>query len=158
MSATVFRDIAHIFVTQVSSEWDLDYSEESIKRLDRLLSMITEPGHVNSTLVLSAGAYLGETCVRLFEGEWKLNEEEINDSSIVINGCELWPFRRLRQRLYYGTERPLYAWLEMAKAAKTAEIQKLLQGQEQATMIRPTGHDPLVIKVERIKHTEESND
>ncbi len=158
MSTSVFHDIANIFTTQVSSELGLDYSEESIKQVDRLLSMITEPGQVDDTLVLSVGAYLGETTCRLYGGAWKLNESEINDSSIVVNDCELWPFRRVRQRLYYGTERPLYAWLEMAKAASTSEIKKLLQGQEQATMIRPTGHDPLVIKVARIKHADETND
>jgi len=158
MSATVFRDIATIFVGQTSADLDLDFSEESIKTVDRLLSAITEPGKIDDTLVLSVGAYLGETACRQFNGEWRLNETEINDSSILVNGCELWPFRRVRQRLYYGTERPLYAWLEMAKAAGTAEIQKLLHGQEQATMIRPTGRDPLVIKVERIKHADESND
>jgi hypothetical protein len=99
--------------------------------------------------VLSIGSYLGETTCRVLGGEWVLNEEELADSSVVVNHCEMWPFRRVRQRLYYGTERPLYAWFEMAKAAKSEEIQKLLQGQEHATMIRPTGHDPLVIKVSK---------
>lgn len=155
---SVLQDIAGIFVTQVSTEWQLDYSENSIKRVDQLVSMITKPGQAEESLALSIGAYLGETVCRELEGEWKLNEEEIGDSSVVVNGCEMWPFRRARQRLYYGTERPLYAWFEMAKSAKTEEIQKLLQGQEHATMIRPTGHDPLVIKVSKISHREKSND
>ena len=155
---SVLQDIANIFVTQVAQEWQLNYSEESVKRVDQLVSLISKPGHAEETLALSIGAYLGETVCRDLEGEWKLNEEESGDSSGVVNGCELWPFRRARQRLYYGTERPLYAWFEMAKSAKTEEIQKLLQGQEQATMIRPTGHDPLVIQVSKISHREESND
>ena len=155
---SVLQDISDIFVTQVALEWQLDYSEESVKRVDQLVSMIAQPGHAEETLALSIGAYLGETVCRALDGEWKLNEEVIGDSSVVVNGCELWPFRRARQRLFYGTERPLYAWFEMAKSAKTEEIQKLLQGQEQATMIRPTGHDPLVIKVSKISHREESND
>src|SRR5690242_17030528 len=134
---TIFEDISRIFVNQVSQEIELDYSEESIKNVDRLLSLTTTPGQAASeTLVLSVGAYLGETACRVLGGVWKLNEEEIPDSSILVGGCELWPFRRVRQRLYYGTERPLYAWFEMAKAGATFEIQKLLQGQEQATMIR----------------------
>ncbi|MGZ4122338.1 MAG: hypothetical protein ACXVC1_10135 [Tumebacillaceae bacterium] len=150
MSANLLSDIAHIFVSQVSDQVGLDYSEASIKELDRLVSLISEPGQAtNDTLVLSIGAYLGETTCRVLGGEWVLNEDEIADSSVMVNHCEMWPFRRVRQRLYYGTERPLYAWFEMAKAAKTQEIQKLLQGQEQATMIRPTGHDPLVIKVRK---------
>jgi hypothetical protein len=150
MSANLLSDIAHIFVSQVSDQVGLDNSEASIKELDRLVSLISEPGQAtNDTLVLSIGAYLGETTCRVLGGAWVLNDEEIADSSVMVNNCEMWPFRRVRQRLYYGTDRPLYAWFEMAKAAKTQEIQKLLQGQEQATMIRPTGHDPLVIQVRK---------
>lgn len=152
MSTQVLSDIATIFVEQVASQWNLDYSEESLKQVDRLLNMVSTPGAApDATLVLSVGAYLGETTVLLLEGEWKLDEAEITDSSVVVNGCELWPFRRARQRLYYGVERPLYAWFEMAKSAKSEEIQKLLHKQEQATMIRPTGQDPLIIQVEKIK-------
>ena len=155
---SILQDIAGIFVSQVATDWRLDYTEESIKRVDQLVSLSTKPGQAEETLALSIGAYLGETVCRELGGEWKLNEEEIGDSSVVVNDCEMWPFRRARQRLFYGTERPLYAWFEMAKSAKSEEIQKLLQGQEQATMIRPTGHDPLVIKVSKISHREESND
>ncbi|MBL0386612.1 hypothetical protein JJB07_08110 [Tumebacillus sp. ITR2] len=152
MSAGMLADIAQIFIDQVSSEWGLDYSEESLKQVDRLLNLVSKPGHApDPTLVLSVGAYLGETTVRLLDGEWKLDEADIADSSVVVNDCEMWPFRRARQRLYYGTDRPLYAWFEMAKSAKTDEIKKLLQGQEQVTMIRPTGQDPLIIKVEKTK-------
>ncbi|PWK10248.1 hypothetical protein [Tumebacillus permanentifrigoris] len=152
MSTQMLSDIAQIFVDQVAADWGLDYAEESLKQVDRLLNFVSEPGQApDPTLVLSVGAYLGETTVRLLEGTWKLDEQDIADSSVVVNDCEMWPFRRARQRLYYGTERPLYAWYEMAKSAKTEEIQKLLHGQEQATMIRPTGHDPLVIKVKRTK-------
>lgn len=150
MSSHMLTDIAQIFLKQVAPELGLDYSEDSIKQADRLVSMITEPGQaVDETLVLSIGAYLGETTIRVLGGEWVLNEQEVADSSVMVNHCELWPFRRVRQRIYYGTERPLYAWFEMAKAASTQEIQKLLHGQEQATMIRPTGHDPLVIRVQK---------
>ncbi|HEU4962782.1 MAG TPA: hypothetical protein VFV52_02845 [Bacilli bacterium] len=148
MTTNLLADLAQIFVGQASTDLQLDYSEASIKRVDQLLSTISEPGTVSDTLVLSVGAYLGETVCRALGGDWQLNEE-ITDSSVLVNGCELWPFRRVRQRLYYGTERPLYAWLEMAKSAATSEIQKLLQGQEQATIIRPTGHDPLVIQVKK---------
>lgn len=152
MKPNLFADVAQIFVGQTPPELGLDYSEESILQVDRLLSSITEPGgEVSETLVLSVGAYLGETVCRELGGEWNIDEAELPDSSLLVNGCELWPFRRVRQRLYYGTERPLYAWYEMAKSAATAEIQKLLHGQEQATIIRPTGHDPLVIQVKKNK-------
>ena len=152
----MMQDIAHIFVSQVAAEIGLDYTEESIKQVDRLLELVRRPEQgVDETLVLSAGAYLGETVCRALGGAWVVNDAEIADSSVIVNGCELWPFRRVRQRLHYGTQRPLYAWFEMAKAAATAEIQMLLQGQEHATMIRPTGHDPLVIQVSKIKHEKE---
>lgn len=150
MSHQIFADIAAIFAAQVPPEIGLDYSEESIKQVDRLLSvLLSEPDrqHDAQSLVLSVGAYLGEATIRSLGGEWRLDEADIHDSSVVVGGCELWPFRRVRQRLHYGAERPLYAWYEMAKSGATEEIQKLLQGQEQATMIRPTGRDPLVIQV-----------
>ncbi|ASS76310.1 hypothetical protein CIG75_16060 [Tumebacillus algifaecis] len=146
--STLFQDIAEIFRGQVREPFVLDYSEESLKEVDRMLSMITEPGQApDDTLVLSAGAYLGETTIRLLGGEWRLDETELTDSSVLVEGCELWPFRRVRQRIYYGTQNPLYAWFEMARAGAAQEVKKLLQGQEQATLIRPTGHDPLVIKI-----------
>ncbi|KEO82154.1 hypothetical protein [Tumebacillus flagellatus] len=152
MSSGMLADIAQIFIDQVSSEWGLDYSEESLKQVDRLVNLVSEPGHTpDPTLVLSIGAYLGETTVRLLGGEWKLDEEDIADSSVLVNDCEMWPFRRAGQRIYYGTERPLYAWYEMAKSAQTGEIKMLLQAQEQVTMIRPTGQDPLILKVEKTK-------
>lgn len=158
MSHQIFADIAAIFVAQVPPEVGLDYGEESIKQVDRLISvLLDEPGreHDAASLVLSVGAYLGEATIRSLGGEWRLDEEDIHDSSVLVSGCELWPFRRVRQRLHYGTERPLYAWYEMAKSGASDEIQKLLQGQEQATMIRPTGRDPLVIKVKKNRRGEE---
>lgn len=158
MSQQIFADIAGIFVAQVPQEVELDYSEASIRQVDRLLSaLLDEPGrqHDAQSLVLSVGAYLGETTVRSLGGEWRLDEEDIHDSSVLVGGCELWPFRRVRQRLHYGTERPLYAWYEMAKSGASEEIQKLLQGQEQATMIRPTDRDPLVIKVTKNRRSDD---
>lgn len=152
MSTGLFAEVAQIFRNQVSSEWGLDYSEESVKQVDRLVHLVSTPGQApDPTLVLSIGAYVGETTVRLLGGAWRLNEETITDSSVLVNDCEMWPFRRARQRLYYGPECPLYAWFEMAKSAQTGEIKKLLQGQEQATMIRPTGHDPLVLQVKKVE-------
>ena len=146
----LFGDIAAIFVSQAGAGAGLDYSEESLKRVDRLIAAMQEEGaELGESFVLSAGAYLGETTVRLLEGEWHQDADDLCDSSIVVHGCELWPFRRVRQRLHYGTARPLYAWYEMAKSAATDEIQKLLQTQEQATLIRPTGQDPLIIQVQK---------
>ncbi len=155
-TSTVFQDIAEIFRGQVSDAFLLDYSEDSLKQLDKLISLVSQPGEKpDETLVLSAGAYLGETTLRLLGGSWKIDEAELADSSVRLNGCELWPFRRVRQRIYYGTQNPLYAWFEMARAGATQEVEKLLQGQEQATLIRPTGYDPLVIKIKKRRKIEE---
>jgi len=147
---SLFHDIAQILVNQTAAEMELDFTEDSVMRVDQLVELLRAQGvALNETLVLPLGAYLGETVCRALGGTWKLDEQELADSSVVVNGCELWPFRRVRQRLFYGLERPLYGWFEMAKTAAGGDIQKLLQTQEQATIIRPTGHDPLVIKVRR---------
>ncbi|ARU61741.1 hypothetical protein CBW65_12425 [Tumebacillus avium] len=144
----MFHDLAEILRGQVGEPFVLDYSEESLKDADRLISLITKPGQTpDETLVLSIGAYLGETTLKLLGGVWRQSDEVLTDSSVLLDGCELWPFRRVRQRIYYGTESPLYAWFEMARAGSQQEVKKLLHGQEQATLIRPTGHDPLVIKI-----------
>jgi hypothetical protein len=83
--ATIQREARYLSIAATDAGWDLDFSEASIARLDQMVRELLQllppaqayPRWPDQQLVPPAGnllsaamAYLGETAIRIFGGEW----------------------------------------------------------------------------------------
>jgi len=96
----------------------LDYSPESLRKMDDAISTYFEKGEEPlPTTALPLGAYVGEVVRVNLGGDWHI-AESVLESSIVISGPgggqELYPFRRVVKRFVEGTSASLEVWYEAA--------------------------------------------
>ena len=96
----------------------LDYSPESLRKMDDAISTSFEKGEEPlPTTALPLGAYVGEVVRVNLGGDWHI-AESVLESSIVISGPgggqELYPFRRVVKRFVEGTSASLEVWYEAA--------------------------------------------
>ena len=66
-------------------------------------------------ILFSLGAYVGETAIKLYGGEWITDDNdpqgEINISVRIGNGTVIWPVIRCMKRYQQGSEESVYAYL-----------------------------------------------
>lgn len=102
-----------------SSGYKADYSLESMKEIDRFFDeQSSETGIISQnrgTILFGLGAYIGETAIRLYGGEWIYDdnapEGEVNISVKLRNGTAIWPVIRCIKRCTQGREESIYAYL-----------------------------------------------
>lgn len=87
---------------------ELDYSEQSLEQVDRLLERWHEQRESEPQLDEMAriwGGYLGEVVRRRFGGEWTIEKYPAGDFPIVtlnVNGARLFPAMKIHKRLTNG--------------------------------------------------------
>jgi hypothetical protein len=85
---------------------DLDYSAESITRLEEMLTKgWPEPPVLVEALVEGLGSYLGETIRRLHGGEWRHAQEHgLFLDQVGGRDMQIFPMARARKRLLKGSD------------------------------------------------------
>jgi hypothetical protein len=88
---------------------DLDYSAESIRRLEEMISKgWPEPPNLLDPLVEGLGSYLGETIRHLHGGEWRQTQEHgFFLDRVGGRDIQLYPMARTRKRLLKGSDESL---------------------------------------------------
>lgn len=102
-----------------SSGYKADYSLESMKEIDRFFDeQSSKTGLISQNrgaILFSLGAYVGETAIKLYGGEWITDDNdpqgEINISVRIGNGTVIWPVIRCMKRYQQGSEESVYAYL-----------------------------------------------
>jgi hypothetical protein len=86
-------------------ELSLDYSEESLRKIDEAITTFHPDGNALETTLLPYGAYVGETVRRLLGGEWEQDAEGVTWLS-GVGGVEMKisPFAWVKKRFANGME------------------------------------------------------
>jgi hypothetical protein len=122
---------------------DLDYSAESVKRLDQLIQegWPAGPPILIDQVVAGLGSYLGETILRLHGGSWKFTAEDGIYLDVGNTNTKIWPFAKVKKRFLNGEEDSLgfyYAVIrnELEKATpSTVPIPPLLSSSTPPIMV-----------------------
>lgn len=86
---------------------DLDYSDESLEELDRLINQLwhepVEDEDALAAMVANWGAYLGVTIIQNVGGEWVFRKD-LEQASIFFPRTEMeaYPLHKLRKRFMLG--------------------------------------------------------
>jgi len=106
---------------EMAPQIGLDYSVESLQRLDQFISEHFDPPNtkvVGEALTLRVGCYLGEVIIRHLGGEWNGDgKPEINDLGPVE---AIFPIERAQQRFRNGKNESL-SWYYHSIAKKLYE-------------------------------------
>ena len=102
-----------------SSGYQVDYTLESMKELDRFFDEQSGPGGILSQnrgqILFGLGSYVGETAIRLWGGKWLTDdsdpEGEMNIAVELASGVRFWPVVRCMKRCKLGPEESLFAYL-----------------------------------------------
>jgi len=101
---------------------ELDFSEESLTRLEELLSRMDSPPTNMNLVGTDLGCYLGEMLVRNLGGRWVLYKNSFH-SAVAVGGGEetehhFYPFHKVYKRLKklpHGEEESLAYFYHSAK-------------------------------------------
>ena len=111
---------------EMAPQVGLDYSVESLQRLDQFISEHFDPPnakHVSEALTLRIGCYLGEVLIRHVGGHW--NEDgkpEINEVGPI---SAIYPIERAKMRFLNGkTEALSWYYHSIAKQLYEAGVSK----------------------------------
>ncbi|HEY9746717.1 MAG TPA: hypothetical protein V6C99_10925 [Oculatellaceae cyanobacterium] len=125
-SSSRYRDEAGQFLSvmgEVASELCLDYSKESLQRLDQFISDNFEPvgsKAIADSLLQGIGCYLGEVIIRNLGGEWdESGKPEIVGLSTLP---PIQPIEKAHQRFQNGRQDSL-AWYYHSLAKKAYEME-----------------------------------
>ncbi|MDE7251737.1 MAG: hypothetical protein K2O32_02165 [Acetatifactor sp.] len=102
-----------------SSGYKADYSLDSMKEIDRFFDeQSSETGIISKNrgyILFSLGAYVGETVIKLYGGEWITDDNdpqgEINIAVKLADGTIIWPALRCIKRYQLGSEEGIYAYV-----------------------------------------------
>lgn len=97
----------------------LDFSEESLQRLDKLISEIDKPPTNLNLVVTELGSYLGEMLVRNLHGRWIVYETLFHSAIALDKEGEttFYPFHKVYKRFTKGSEESLWYFYWSAKQA-----------------------------------------
>lgn len=107
----------------------LDYSEESLKKVDEILEkyhqgipkgikklFIKGPTEEQITQMSKVwGGYVGEVFRRNLGGEWRMSKSFSNALSLSINSIELYPPSKVNKRIINGKEDEIYFYYLVLK-------------------------------------------
>lgn len=106
---------------------ELDYSEQSLEQVDRLLERWHEQRESEPQLDEMSriwGGYLGEVVRRRFGGEWTIEKYPAGDFPIVtlnVNGARLFPAMKIHKRLTNGAIDNLLPFYQNVRARLEAQ-------------------------------------
>ncbi|MDB6031799.1 MAG: hypothetical protein JWM16_2137 [Verrucomicrobiales bacterium] len=105
---------------------DLDYSAESIAKLDQIVrdGWPKEPPAMLEPVVLGFGSYLGETMRHLHGGDWCYNEDLGVHLDLAGKDIKVFPFNKVRKRFLNGEEDSLEFFYKVIRS----ELEKLETG------------------------------
>jgi len=109
-----------------SSGYNADYSLESMKEIDRFFDEQNTPSGILSQnrgrIIFALGAYIGQTAIKLFGGEWivedKARNAEINIAVCLADGSTIYPVVKCMKRYQSGAEEGIYAYLALLSTKK----------------------------------------
>lgn len=102
----------------------LDYSENSIDRLETVLSALTPAPEADlEWLSMLWGSYFGEVLRRRYEGAWTMSHYPVQQTTeapqsvaaIEIGGSRLYPVMKVHRRLTLGAAEGLPAFYGLVK-------------------------------------------
>jgi hypothetical protein len=110
---------------EMAPQLALDYSVESLQRLDQFISEHFEPPgarRIETSLLLGVGSYLGEVLVRQLDGAWA---EDGKPLVVDIEGLEpINPLKKAQLRFQNGKQDSL-AWVYHVLHKKVGEMNSL---------------------------------
>lgn len=94
---------------------ELDYSPDTIKKLEQFMNDNFDPGAAddNAALIVSMGCYVGEVIIRSHGGRWQADEEFFHSPAVIIEGklqTHTFPLSRVWRRFEYGAGESLVAY------------------------------------------------
>ena len=95
---------SHIKMCKEHFGIDLDYSAESLKTIDEIITKNwPKPPNMLNPVVISFGSYVGETIRRLFGGEWVFDSKHgYALASIGGASTRIFPFAKVEKRFING--------------------------------------------------------
>ena len=105
---------------------NLDYSEQSLQEVERLLARFETDADAAKIDELSKiwGGYLGEVVRRRFGGEWSIEKYPAGDFLIVtmnVNGARLFPSMKVHKRLTEGETDNIWKFYQSVRAKLEAQ-------------------------------------
>lgn len=104
-------------VARVQFRRDLDFSSESIERLDEVLVLVGESPEVDIDFEVRLwGSYLGEVLRRRYAGGWEMTKYpggEMAVPAVEVRGSRLFPLMKVYRRLTEGEEEDLATFFTM---------------------------------------------
>lgn len=108
---------------EMAPQIGLDYSVESLQRLDQYISEYFDNGkapEVGETLLLRVGSYVGEVIIRHLGGHW--NDDGLPEVNEIGPIDVIYPLEKAKQRFQNGKEDSLiWYYHALAKQAYEAE-------------------------------------
>jgi len=110
----------------------LDYSEDSLKELENILSRLQKRSEGNSTqeeldeTCKMWGSYLGEVVRRRFGGTWSIETypgKRFATLTLSVGGSKLFPSMKVHRRLTQGESDDVWTFYKMVKARLEASPQ-----------------------------------
>jgi hypothetical protein len=108
--------------------WTLDYSMDSLKRIDQFLDDNIVDGQAKTGSILARnrgqilfaiGCYVGETIRTNIAGAiWDIDEADeergVNAAIVLPNGVTLWPVQKVVKRYFNGEDDSIYPYVVIA--------------------------------------------
>lgn len=96
---------------------ELDFSGESIERLDEILMLVGEAPELDIDFEVRLwGSYLGEVLRRRYAGNWEMTRYPGGDMAVPaveVRGSRLFPLMKVYRRLTEGEEEDLATFFSM---------------------------------------------
>lgn len=101
------------------SGYKADYSLESMREIDRFFDeQSSATGRLaknTGSILFALGAYIGETAIKLYGGEWITDDKDkegvVNVSVKLAGRTVIWPVIRCMKRYDLGEEESIYAYM-----------------------------------------------
>jgi hypothetical protein len=137
LEARVFPDLASMMdgyaraaAQRARTEFSqkLDFTSESIDRLDEILVLVGESPELDLEFEVRLwGGYLGEVVRRRYEGEWEMTQYPGGLASVPaveVRGSRLFPLTKVFRRLTEGDEEDLRSFYNMVtgRLGKPAQV------------------------------------
>lgn len=113
---------SHVFGLAQMYDIELDYSENSVEKIEQLCEMIHQQIISNQNIKEEnidkvskmIGSYLGELITKNIGGEWKLNDNKV--ITIRLKSFECYPIGKVYKRLKNGDEDNIEFYYNVCKS------------------------------------------
>ena len=111
-----------IYKALTSSGYNVSYSVEGMKEIDRFFDNPSGRAHIDSkpgTILFALGSFVGETAIKVYGGEWIVDDEdpegEVSIAVKLTNGSMIFPVIKCMERYKNGVEDSIFAYLSCLK-------------------------------------------